>query len=169
MDTEKYLAFKNLGEIKKCGLNIELVNLPGNIRVLYDRDENVLELTRGAMINGKYVKTIYTEKGLGTVFSLDFNFYIKDCKEGIYQIESEKHKIDFCLKNEIIILAEVVDDFYGITWNSIKECHCYGVKFNKVLGVDFSEVPENIIKYFESLRKTQPCELMFLDLELEII
>ena len=156
MQSEKYLAFKSLDGIETPMYGTLHISLPEDIKISYLPRCKKLILTKRIDFNGINIRISFQEDGTGSIYSDEFAITIENYEDGFYVIITSQQSIDFCLNVGIIEVS-----------NQLEESR-YDVKFTNSLNLNFDNLPRNITRYFKNLR-VQSCEVMFLDLELEII
>lgn len=166
MNEEKYSVFKSLGKSQTFLHHVETIDFTDSIKIIYDLKSGRLRLVRKIDYGDeKVVRVMLTENGDVTVYSDNFFFCIKDRVEGLYYVESDtSYGIEYCLQNNIITL----EDYQEIDFTF----PVYKVEINTKLKLNFNDLPKKITKYFNKScteEVYQPCGIMFLDLELEMI
>ena len=124
-------------------------------------------LGREMNFNRNRVIIVLSESGKRIVKVNGDYLVITEIKDGHYIVNSDQSFIDFCMKNEIITFSSSLPRKHTFQKST------YSVVFNKSLRLDFSDIPEDLTRYFKKTYQEethfQTIGMMFVDLDLETI
>lgn len=152
MDFEKQNAFRNLhGRVRILGQDQVAISVNDSLDVINNTVKNKLLLGRKIKINEKFIGVILKENGLRKVVSGYNHLHIKRYVNGYYVVIATDEIIHLFEQKEIIISKE---QFRRNLANGFVE---YRVKFNNLVRLDFSDVPESLNKFFDEIFSEEPC------------